>query len=99
MVAINSSGNLGDRVRATRAVQGPPIDQAARGCSVSAALLSKLENGKSVNFDYVLRALEGLGLTILAVPRDHVPLLEQAAAHAVREARATAKGALKHDWD
>lgn len=35
-----------DRIRATRAGDGMPIDQAARSCGVSVGMLSKLENGK-----------------------------------------------------
>ncbi len=61
-----------------------PIDQAARSCGVSVGMLSKLENGKGVNFEHVLRVLDGLGLTMLVVPKAHAPLLEQAAGHAVR---------------
>lgn len=61
-----------------------PIDQAARSCGVSVGMLSKLENGKGVNFEHVLRALDGLGLTMLVVPKAHAGLLEMAAAHALK---------------
>ncbi len=47
-------------------------------------MLSKLENGKGVNFEHVLRALDGLGLTMLVMPKAHAPLLGRAAGHAVR---------------
>jgi len=60
-----------------------PIDQAARISGVSVGMLSKLENGKGVNLEHALRVLDGLGLTMLVVPKAHVPWLEQAAAHAV----------------
>ncbi|QYY34140.1 MULTISPECIES: helix-turn-helix domain-containing protein [Cupriavidus] len=81
---IRTIQQLGDRIRATRARGGMPIDQAARSCGVSVGMLSKLENGKGVNFEHVLRVLDGLGLTMLVVPKAHAPLLEQAAGHAVR---------------
>lgn len=59
-----------------------PIDQAANYCGVSVGMLSKLENGKGVNLEHALRVMEGLGLTMLVVPKTHASLLEQAAAHA-----------------
>ncbi len=46
-------------------------------------MLSKLENGKGVNFEHVLRVLDGLGLTMLVMPKAHA-LLGRAAGHAVR---------------
>lgn len=47
-------------------------------------MLSKLENGKGVNFEHVLRVLEGLDLTLLVVPKAHAHWLEQAATHAAK---------------
>ena len=82
--AIRTIDQLGDRIRATRVAEGMPIDQAARHCGVSVGMLSKLENGKGVNLEHALRALEGLGLTMLVVPKAHAPLLEQAATHAAK---------------
>ncbi|MGY2492692.1 helix-turn-helix domain-containing protein [Cupriavidus sp. CP313] len=73
---------LGDRIRATRAGEGMPVDQAARHCGVSVGMLSNLENGKGVNLEHVLRVLDGLGLTMLVVPKVQAPWLEEAAAHA-----------------
>ncbi len=61
-----------------------PIDQAARICGVSVGMLSKLENGKGVNLEHALRALDGLGLTMLVVPKAYASWLEQAVAHAVK---------------
>ncbi|CAG9183738.1 hypothetical protein LMG23994_05235 [Cupriavidus pinatubonensis] len=61
-----------------------PIDQAARACGVSVGMLSKLENGKGVNLEHVLRVLDGLGLTMLVVPKAHSAWLEQASAHAAK---------------
>ena len=57
-----------------------PIDQAAKNCGVSVGMLSKLENGKAVNLEHALRVMDGLGLTMLVVPKAHAPWLEQAAA-------------------
>ncbi|WP_454735680.1 helix-turn-helix domain-containing protein [Cupriavidus necator] len=51
--------------------EGMPIDQAARHCGVSVGMLSKLENGKGVNLEHVLRVLDGLGLMMLVVPKAH----------------------------
>jgi transcriptional regulator with XRE-family HTH domain len=61
-----------------------PIDQAATVCGVSVGMLSKLENGKGVNLEHALRVMDGLGLTMLVVPKTHAALLEQAAAHAAK---------------
>ncbi|MDK2660761.1 hypothetical protein [Cupriavidus consociatus] len=61
-----------------------PIDQAANHCGVSVGMLSKLENGKGVNLEHALRVMDGLGLTMLVVPKAHAALLEQAAVHAAK---------------
>ncbi|MGY2491381.1 helix-turn-helix domain-containing protein [Cupriavidus sp. CP313] len=80
---IRTIHQLGDRIRASRAGEGIPIDQAARHCGVSIDMLSKLENGKSVNFERP--ACDGrTGLTMLVVPKADAPWLEQAAAHAAQ---------------
>ncbi|WP_051975286.1 helix-turn-helix domain-containing protein [Cupriavidus necator] len=81
---IRSLGQLGDRIRATRAGEGMPIDQAANHCGVSVGMMSKLENGKGVNLEHALRVMDGLGLTMLVVPKAHAGLLEEAAAHAAK---------------
>ncbi|MDX6008212.1 hypothetical protein [Cupriavidus necator] len=60
------------------------IDQAAGHCGVAIGMLSKLENGKGVNLEHALHAMDGLGLTMLVVPKAHAPWLEQAAAHAAK---------------
>ncbi|WP_226797442.1 hypothetical protein [Cupriavidus necator] len=51
---------------------------------VSVGMVSKLENGKGVNLKHTLRVMDGLGLTMLVLPKVHAPWLEQAAAHEVR---------------
>jgi hypothetical protein len=87
---IRTIHQLGDRIRATRAVE-VFIGQAARHCGVS-----NLENGKGVNFEHALRVMDGLGLTMLVVPKSHAPWLEQAAAHAVKTGEDAAWG--QHTW-
>ncbi len=54
-------------------------------------MLSKLENGKGVNLEHALRVMEGLGLTMLVVPKAHAALLEQAAVHAAKMDKNAAK--------
>ncbi|WP_230625483.1 helix-turn-helix domain-containing protein [Cupriavidus necator] len=73
-----------------------PIDQAARHCGVSVGMLSKLENGKGVNLKHALRVLDGLGLTMLVVPKGQAPWLEQAAAYAAKIGEDVARG--QHAW-
>ncbi|AGW95643.1 hypothetical protein N234_36892 [Ralstonia pickettii DTP0602] len=70
---IRAIHQLGGRIPATRAGEGMPIDQAARSCGVSIGMLSKLENGKGVNLEHALRVMDGLGLTMLVVPKAHAP--------------------------
>lgn len=71
-----------------------PIDQAARHCGVAIGMLSKLEYGKGVNLEHALRAMDGLGLTMLGVPKSHASRLEQAAAHAAKICEGVAGGQL-----
>ena len=73
-----------------------PIDQAARHGGASVGMLSKLENGKGVNLEHALRALDGLGLAMLVVPRAHAPWLEQAAAHTAKIGEDAARR--QHAW-
>ncbi|WP_459574509.1 hypothetical protein [Cupriavidus sp. 8B] len=47
-------------------------------------MLSKLENGKGVKLEHALRVMNGLGLTMLVVPKAHAPWIEQAAVHAAK---------------
>jgi len=62
---IRTIHQLGERIRATRAGEGMPIDQVARHCGVSIGMLSKLENDKGVNLEHALRVMDGLGLAML----------------------------------
>jgi len=59
-------------------------------------LLSKLENGKGVNLEHAPRVLDGLGLTMLVVPKAHASWLEQAAAHAAKIDEDVARD--QHAW-
>jgi transcriptional regulator with XRE-family HTH domain len=46
------------------------IDDAASYCGVSQDLLSRLENGKPVGSNKLMKVLAGLGLSLFAVPID-----------------------------
>ncbi|WP_080744892.1 transcriptional regulator [Cupriavidus necator] len=73
-----------------------PIDQAARHCGVSIGMLSKLENGKGGQSRARPTCDDGLGLTILVVPKAHARWLEQAAAHAAKIGEDAARE--QHTW-
>jgi transcriptional regulator with XRE-family HTH domain len=63
VLAVQSSDLLGRAIRAQRLSQKLRIDDAAGLCAVSSGALSRLETGKGgVQFDTVLRVLDGLGL-------------------------------------
>jgi len=47
------------------------IDDAAAFCGVSVDVLSRLENGKAITTDRLLKILSGLGLEMLVVSRAH----------------------------
>ncbi|MDT4842508.1 hypothetical protein FQZ97_764150 [compost metagenome] len=59
-------------------------------------MLSKLENDKGVNLEHALRVMDGLGLTMLVVPKSLAPWLEQAAAHAAKIGESVARE--QHAW-
>lgn len=70
--ALTAPGDLGPIVRERRKSQALRIDDAASLLGVSVDLLSRLENGQgSVRLDKALAVLDGLGLTLLVVPKDH----------------------------
>jgi len=71
-------GALGPLVRQRRRAQQLRIDDAAALLGVSVDLMSRLENGQgSVRLDKALAVLDGLGLTMLVVPKEH-PWVRQA---------------------
>ncbi len=55
------------------------IDDAAAFCGVSADVLSRLENGKSITTDRLFKVLEGLGLEVLLVSREQALKLKDVA--------------------
>jgi transcriptional regulator with XRE-family HTH domain len=82
-VALDIPAALGPLVRESRRAQGLRIDDAASLLGVSVDLMSRLENGQgTVRLDKALAILDGLGLAVLIVPKEH-PWVREAAAAAV----------------
>lgn len=52
------------------------IDDAAALCFVSSDLLSRLENGRPITMDKLLKVLDGLGLRMLVLPACESVLLK-----------------------
>ncbi len=72
-VLLTSASSLGPVVRQRRKSQALRIDDAAALMGVSADLMSRLENGQgSVRLDKALTVLDGLGLTMVVVPKEHL---------------------------
>jgi transcriptional regulator with XRE-family HTH domain len=66
------AGTLGPLVRERRRAQRLRIDDAASLLGVSVDLMSRLENGQgSVRLDKALAILDGLGLALLVLPKEH----------------------------
>ena len=70
---------LGLAVRNARAKARLRIDDAAAFSGVSADMLSRLENGKPVTTERLLKVLEGLGLEMLLVSRSEALKFRDAA--------------------
>jgi predicted transcriptional regulator len=69
---LTHPGILGPLVRQRRRAQQLRIDDAASLLGVSVDLMSRLENGQgSVRLDKALAILDGLGLTLMVVPKEH----------------------------
>ncbi|MFN3417506.1 MAG: helix-turn-helix domain-containing protein [Caldimonas sp.] len=67
-----SAADLGPVVRERRKSQSLRIDDAANLLGVSVDLMSRLENGQgSVRLDKALAVLDGLGLTLMVLPKEH----------------------------
>lgn len=80
-VALDVPAALGPLVRASRRAQGLRIDDAASLLGVSVDLMSRLENGQgTVRLDKALAILDGLGLAMVIVPKEHPWIREAAAA-------------------
>lgn len=66
-------------MRARRKSQSLRIDDAAALLGVSVDLMSRLENGQgSVRLDKAIAVLDGLGLTLMVLPKEH-PWVREAA--------------------
>lgn len=75
---LNESSTLGAMVRQRRRSQSLRIDDAASLVGVSVDLMSRLENGQgTVRLDKAMAVLDGLGLALVVVPKEH-PWLRQA---------------------
>jgi transcriptional regulator with XRE-family HTH domain len=73
---IRKLADLGQIVRNQRAQAKLRIDDAAALSFVSSDLLSRLENGKPITMDKLLKVLDGLGLRMLVVPASDAVLLK-----------------------
>lgn len=71
-VLLDAAGSLGPVVRERRKSQALRIDDAAALMGVSVDLMSRLENGQgSVRLDKALAVLDGLGLAVMVLPKEH----------------------------
>jgi transcriptional regulator with XRE-family HTH domain len=78
---LKSAPELGPVVRERRKSQSLRIDDAAGLLGVSVDLMSRLENGQgSVRLDKALAVLDGLGLALMVLPKEH-PWAREAARH------------------
>jgi transcriptional regulator with XRE-family HTH domain len=69
---LKSAPELGPVVRERRKSQALRIDDAAGLLGVSVDLMSRLENGKgSVRLEKALAVLDGLGLALMVLPKEH----------------------------
>ncbi|HMW24869.1 MAG TPA: helix-turn-helix domain-containing protein [Burkholderiaceae bacterium] len=76
---LKAAPELGPVVRARRKSQSLRIDDAASLLGVSVDLMSRLENGQgSVRLDKALAVLDGLGLALVVLPKEH-PWVREAA--------------------
>jgi transcriptional regulator with XRE-family HTH domain len=71
-LVLTGSATLGPIVRQRRRAQGLRIDDAAGLLGVSQDLMSRLENGQgTVRLDKALAILDGLGLALMVLPKEH----------------------------
>ncbi len=79
VTVLDTPDALGPVVRARRKSQSLRIDDAAALLGVSVDLMSRLENGQgSVRLDKAIAVLDGLGLTLMVLPKEH-PWVREAA--------------------
>lgn len=91
-IVLQSATELGPVVRERRKSQSLRIDDAAALIGVSVDLMSRLENGQgSVRLDKALAVLDGLGFTLMVVPKEHPWALEVAASGGTGEAASPAE--------
>ena len=91
-VLLTTPTALGPVVRERRKSQSLRIDDAAGLLGVSVDLMSRLENGQgSVRLDKALAVLDGLGLTLMVLPKEH-PWAREAASPSLLAATSDAKG-------
>ncbi|MGQ0711568.1 MAG: helix-turn-helix domain-containing protein [Rhodoferax sp.] len=80
---LSKATALGPLVRERRKSQALRIDDAAGLLGVSVDLMSRLENGQgSVRLDKALAVLDGLGLALMVLPKEHPWAREAASAGA-----------------
>lgn len=88
---LTTATALGPVVRERRKSQSLRIDDAAGLLGVSVDLMSRLENGQgSVRLDKALTVLDGLGLTLMVLPKDH-PWAREAASTQLSAATSASK--------
>lgn len=69
---LTTATALGSVVRERRKSQSLRIDDAAGLLGVSVDLMSRLENGQgSVRLDKAVAVLDGLGLMLMVMPKEH----------------------------
>jgi hypothetical protein len=69
---LTTAKALGPIVRERRKSQSLRIDDAAELLGVSVDLMSRLENGQgTVQLDKAMAVLDGLGLTLMVLPKEH----------------------------
>ena len=78
---LTSANALGPIVRERRKSQSLRIDDAAGLLGVSVDLMSRLENGQgTVQLNKAMAVLDGLGLTLMILPKEHPWAREAASA-------------------
>nr|WP_314546565.1 helix-turn-helix domain-containing protein [uncultured Massilia sp.] len=76
-IVLTQASALGALVRQRRRSQQLRIDDAAGLLGVSVDLMSRLENGQgTVRLDKAMAILDGLGLALVVVPKEHAWLRE-----------------------
>lgn len=86
---LQSAAELGPVVRQRRKSQSLRIDDAAGLLGVSVDLMSRLENGQgTVRLDKAMAVLDGLGLTLMVLTKEHPWVRETASSARVGNTQA-----------